>query len=345
MAVGPAVNTVTGEFIAICTLGSVLILQWVMSRLEMSVSEHRHVNEMLRVMYKELTILGIVAFVLFTIESFGGDIADDMKHQFEVIHITLFIIAVFYAALVIALVIFSIAIARSWMKTEIKYSHFKDWKKLKIEYRHLKAKLYLRKSQQNISKFVRFRKRCSNPCTMLRYSKLLNISRFLEQKLRLIMRYNLPRTFAYTFYLRKCKQHVFYELVEIPYSLWAVFAWAISLDLYLRSVSEGYKEAVTPEVLVISGSCVVLIGCMVLYIKIRKVYWSVVHSDSVRAQVDDKQLEESRSWDDFFRRMRAKLEIKRRHSAQRTNSERKQKRLFWFNRPALLIRIMQVLCS
>ena len=102
------------EGFAAATICFVLLLQALTSFIEKKLVRHKHAEDMLRMMYKELMILGIVALLLFVVESGGFHISPNTKHAIEVVHFTLFVVAVFYAVFVAALVALSLWISRHW---------------------------------------------------------------------------------------------------------------------------------------------------------------------------------------------------------------------------------------
>lgn len=87
--------------------------------------------------FRELTVLGIVAFCLYTLESSGAlqlDIND--KHTFEKVHNSLFHVALLYGCLVGAVYYASVRLSRSWATLEDRVERA-DWKQLKRRWQEL----------------------------------------------------------------------------------------------------------------------------------------------------------------------------------------------------------------
>jgi hypothetical protein len=43
-------------------------------------------------------------------------------------------------------------------------------------------------------------------------------------------------------YLKKCKQHVFLELVELSENVWVILGFVLIVDLYVRGVDATYTS-------------------------------------------------------------------------------------------------------
>lgn len=74
------------EIILIGTLGLVLLLQFLTHVLQHATRNHRHMSDILNMMFRELMILGVVAFTLFLVTEYGASISAEDKHLFEKIH-------------------------------------------------------------------------------------------------------------------------------------------------------------------------------------------------------------------------------------------------------------------
>jgi hypothetical protein len=56
--------TVTGQVISILTILALIFLDFAMERLEDAAAGHKHGQALLRAAYKELTVLGLVSFLM-----------------------------------------------------------------------------------------------------------------------------------------------------------------------------------------------------------------------------------------------------------------------------------------
>lgn len=70
-------------------------------------------------------------------------------------------------------------------------------------------------------------------------------------------------------YLKKCKQHVFLELVEIHSSMWAVMAWVVIVDLYFRGLFPHYAGSNDPTWLLTGVNVLVMILAVAIYWHVR----------------------------------------------------------------------------
>lgn len=61
---GDASLTVTGQVISILTILALIFLDFAMERLEDAAAGHKHGQALLRAAYKELTVLGMVSFLM-----------------------------------------------------------------------------------------------------------------------------------------------------------------------------------------------------------------------------------------------------------------------------------------
>lgn len=103
---------VLAEIVSVLTIALVLVIQAATGAIESRLKRHKHAEDMLRMMYKELMILGMVAFALYIFETAIGLDLSEAKHEFEAVHVTLFVVAVFYAIFCFVLVRFSISMSK-----------------------------------------------------------------------------------------------------------------------------------------------------------------------------------------------------------------------------------------
>jgi hypothetical protein len=189
----------------------------------------------------------------------------------QAVHLTLFFVAIVHAVTVVLLVLLSVRISKHWEGIESRdFLHWRDAKERKIE---LSAQL---------SRTPWWLKAlCCTIRESLEYNRLLELVRFHELKWRFLRSNHLPPHFHFTSYLRKAKQHVFRDLGILPSGLWAVLAAVLLVDLLLRSSSTEYALAISLNLAVPVVAFLVVLGCSVVLVKIRFVYWSIMHSDVV----------------------------------------------------------------
>jgi len=204
---------------------------------------------------------------------------------------TLFLVAIVHALMVVVLVFLSMRISKRWERIEA--YDFRHWREAK------EAKLEL--STRMSSRPCLARLLCGWSDS-IEYSRLLELVRFHELKWRFLRNNHLPPHFHFTSYLRKAKQHVFRDLGSLPAGLWATLAAVLLLDLLLRSASKGYGRGVSLVVAVPVVSAAVLAGCVALFLKVRAVYWAIMHSQVV--EIDAKVALNASSWGMVERRLR-----------------------------------------
>lgn len=341
-------NAASGEVIAVATIGCVLLLQYATHLLDNKVEGHKHSAELVAMMYKELMILGVVAFGIFAIEQAGFHISLTAKHNFEIIHMSLFIVAVLYALLVVVLLILSRRLFRKWNDTEaLEFAHYQavvdEKNRLKEELKPLSAcsRVFCARSASS------------------RYLVLLAVVRYHELRLRFIADNELKEDFKFAGYLRKCAQHVFLELIEIHESGWVFFVVGVSIDLYFRGMLESYEDGVDISVLLIGMCIVVSVAAFVLFAKMQVAYYTMIHSQVVTMDNDVKDT--AASWHDMKKAVRKRskrrltVRLDRRAPIVREVSSHNlrlpaeeivqvhQLQLFWMLAPELILRMVQLL--
>ncbi|KAA0167467.1 hypothetical protein FNF31_00906 [Cafeteria roenbergensis] len=277
------VSVNTTEILAIFTVVVILLLQYGLSAIRRLTERHRHLEQMIEHTYAELAVVGIVAFLLFVIDMTTDGISPTQRHSFETVHMTLFLVAIVHAIVVVTLVFLSMRISKRWERIEA--HDFRHWREAKEEKFALSARI------------------ASRPCLLrvfcgaadaLQYSLLLELVRFHELKWRFLRNNHLPPHFHFTAYLRKAKQHIFRDLGSLPAGLWAALAAILLVDLLVRSNSPVYSEGVSLVVAVPLACGVVLLGCVALFIKVRAVYWAIMHSQVV--EIDADVARDASSW-------------------------------------------------
>ena len=111
---GEAEDWVSGQVIAILTIFGLVGVQAAFTKLEEAVEQHKHIQAMLRHGYRELMIMGLIAFIMFVIEKSGAIKNEEALGQFESVHIMLFLLAICFVLLVLALVLLSLHMSSYW---------------------------------------------------------------------------------------------------------------------------------------------------------------------------------------------------------------------------------------
>ncbi|CAN0101115.1 unnamed protein product [Sphacelaria rigidula] len=129
----------------ICTVGGVLFFNAITRQLEAYAHGNKQTKELLESVYRELSVLGIVAFVIWSIQSSSYLALEySVKHFFEVIHMTLFLAAIFHSFFVVLVSLYSKQVSKRWDVYED--DEMKRYKELKQQHRRTAQALGLRHS-------------------------------------------------------------------------------------------------------------------------------------------------------------------------------------------------------
>eukprot|EP00164_Ancoracysta_twista_P007844 GFYU01011220.1.p1 GENE.GFYU01011220.1~~GFYU01011220.1.p1 ORF type:complete len:866 (-),score=275.98 GFYU01011220.1:39-2636(-) len=259
-----------GETIAICLIAFTLIVEIGLHSLEDKLRRHRHLTQMLHLTYRELTILGIIAFSLFLIEIGGGGITPDEKHTFETIHIAVFLVTILYLLTVVMLMANSIVISRKWNRFEEK--EFSQWIKYKKEFDDLRA-------QRAQMSWLGFH---VNIPFYRHYQNILEHVRFHDLRCHFLISNHLDNHFNFASYLKKCKQHVFLELVEIHWSVWLFISTILFLEMFVRNITGGWKYSTdSAQTLFIVVAAILTTGPFIVWVKLKRIMSEIMHSDLI----------------------------------------------------------------
>jgi hypothetical protein len=296
--------------ILVGTIGMVLVIQTAFRGLENSVKRKKHSREIMNSMFKELAILGLVAFILFAIDGSGlFDIDANSSHFFEIIHMGLFLVSVLYAVFIGAVVLLSKQVGRQWQIYEdLEFRRYRD---LKRQYLLLSEKLGADVNDvPALSKHVLMAIR--HPRLWNRWRELAQHVSFHELRTHFIVSNHIPENFHFVTYLKKCKQHVTLDLVEIGEGAWATLAVAISIDLYIKSLSNANND-INILTLCVVMSLWVIFSSLLVYYKVANIFNALVHSEFIK-------LDGQRSQASFLSNQRS---------------------FFWFGRPHLITKFLQ----
>ena len=306
--------------IGVLTILGVLLIQYGTHALDKAIETKKSMREIVSMMYRELMILGVVAFGLFVIESSEiVHISDDDKHVFEEVHLTLFLVAVIYGLMIVAVVKFSYQTDRVWNHYESLQTVTGQWQEIRENFERLAEEVGVTGEESfallpTICRFVR------RPWSWMNYKRLLEHVRFHELRQHFIRANHMPRNFAFAGYLKKCKQHVLLELVEVHSGAWVIIAWLLSLDLFLWGLDGAFLTLDLPYAMCLL-SAVSIFFCAVIYAKIDYIYWCLLHSEFIHFDVNRGSL------DQFM------IASSRRRGHQES--------LFWLGNPSLLIDLLQ----
>lgn len=273
MAAG-TVSNILSEWLLVVLIVVTLIAENILHRIEHWIHErHHHLSPVVKVLYRELMILGIISFsfILYEVTSKPKGY---VVLSFEFAHLFIFLLAVFYTFVILSTMYTSLRLSARWKKME--RIDLVDYLYLKERYTRLKSRATRRSDapwRYVLWWFPNFMK-------LRRYLDLHDLMAFHDIRFQFIYYRNLPEHFRFSSFLRKIKSATFIELVEAHWSLSIIFLGVLFLDLSRRYISgvdsRSPKEESgldTVESAFIVGAAVVLaIFVQVLAIKIRKVY-------------------------------------------------------------------------
>lgn len=275
----------TAEWLIFSLVLFALVFENLLHRLERFIS-HRypHLQTVLRNLYRELMIMGIVSFG-FILYIFVEEPSDNILFTFEVAHIFIFLFAVFHAFVVTVTVLMSLQLSARWKRLErmdlVKYLDYKD------SYRKLNDRLQKHQSPlwQKLGWWI------PHPNRIFRYSKLHEIMAFHDLRYQFIYYRNLPHSFRFSKFLRKIKSATFIELVEINPVNWVIMLLIVLLDI-LR-IKYGFFTPIFEPIFLMVHAVLNAAFASVLSAKIHSIYYKLtINPATYYDQVDRRAIEE-----------------------------------------------------
>jgi len=263
---------------------------------------HRHffIREVLKTVYKELAILGIVEWMVWIVQKYwksGKDLyKSELGQTFTQIHWFLFFTAIVNATLCSILYrCCSWQTQRWWVKTEdLEINHYvelrEEFDKAQLERGHNlsddKQTLSLGKALKGIIRF------CRNPKKEHLYKRLLIQVRFHELRIRFINANKLPLTFKISEYLVKCEQEVLARIVKISMFVWLALVAIANLAyfslsmVYLRYSNSLDLSAEAATFFYCLCGFLVALGC-VIWLKVDWIFSQIIHKDFIIAKCEE----------------------------------------------------------
>ncbi|CAM9758661.1 unnamed protein product, partial [Chrysoparadoxa australica] len=212
--------------LVIITTAALLVFQMGFRKLDRMVKNKRYAREIVETLYRELSVLGLVAFVLFAFEAADLNTGSETaQHLFEWIHITLSVTAMLYAIFIGLIVLLSRQISRHWdVYEDLEVNRYRD---LCVQLESAAEQLGMPVGQP-LSLSHQIWVFLCHPLGWRRYRHLNKVVKYHELKTSFIASNHLPRNFRFATYLKKCMQHVSLELVEITEEAWVALAWIVA---------------------------------------------------------------------------------------------------------------------
>ncbi|KAL6067480.1 hypothetical protein QOT17_008880 [Balamuthia mandrillaris] len=174
-------------------------------------------------MFKELSILGIVSFFLFSL-TYSKVLPKHLQEGVEVVHITLFVSSLLYIILVGFLLVLSVV----WVR------------RFKVMEKKIKNGI---KEERKKTTWKRFKKSCSSKRAISR-----RIYTALRRKC--IETHGLTPEFNYYRYIRESLQRVVLATIEIDYKMWIlviIYAAIVDVEAVFWPFSNGHKADDKPS--------------------------------------------------------------------------------------------------
>lgn len=288
MAAGGTVSTTLSEWLLVALILFSLVIEAVLHRLEHWITHrHNHLVSVVRVLYRELMVLGLVSFIFICYELISKPNGTIIL-SFEFAHLFIFLFALFYTVIVLSSMVTSLRLSARWKKME----------RMDVV-NYLNAKNQYTVIRRDVLRFrspiARLFWWVPDVKKLIRYMNLHEIITFHDIRFQFIYYRNLPEDFRFSSFLRKIKSITYIELVESHWSHYVIFLIIIFVDLarrYLsKSSSSSYsatERAVTkPEsdatgqfnnlesAFVICAAIVLAICAQFLSAKVRQVYWEL----------------------------------------------------------------------
>ncbi len=260
------VKRYVAEWLIIAFVAFALLFEVVLHKLEHWVMHrHPHIQTMLRNIYRELMILGIISFC-FIMYIFTGEPGDDIKMTFEVAHVFIFLFACFHTFVVGLCIFLSLKLSKRWLSLE--RIDLVNYLELKEKYQRLNE----RREKHGNPLWRHLGWWFPSPVRYAQFSKLHEAISFHDVRYQFIYYRNLSRDFRFSKYLRKIKFATFVELVEIHPVCWLILIAFILLDLLRHEIGSNpnFEACFLIAHSVFNVVCITIIAR-----KIRRVYYKL----------------------------------------------------------------------
>lgn len=305
------VSTTLSEWLLVALIVFSLVFELGLHRVEHWVrSHHNHLVSVLRVLYRELMVLGLVSFS-FVVYTLTAKPNDDTKLSFEFAHIFIFLLAIFYTFVVLCTMFISLSLSARWKKMErMDLVHYLS---LKDKYSQIRATI--NHHQDTLWKALWW---FPNVRLLFRYLHMNEIMAFHDIRFQFIYFRNLPEDFRFSSFLRMIKSITFVDLVESHWSLWCIFLIVVLCDIFrrvvivkepafgskflLRAPADGPKNVKfgeTESIFIICIAIALTICTQILAFKIRYVYWRLTrhprtYYEGVQAEAVEEELRKAK---------------------------------------------------
>lgn len=273
------VNTKLSEWLVVILICFSLVVEFVLHRLEHWINRrHHHLQAVVKVLYRELMILGLVSFI-FVIYNTVNSLDPDVFISFEFAHMFIFLLAVFYTMVVLSTMFTSLRLSYRWKRIEqldlVKYLHQKE------KYTNIRLRIH----RHSGAPWRWFWWWFPNFRLLWTYTQLHEMMAFHDIRFQFIFYRNLPEHFRFSSFLRKIKSITFVDIVESHWSLSGTFLIIVLGDLLRRytvgSRAENGELDVVESAFIIAAAILLMIIVQVLAMKIRRIFWELTKNPRI----------------------------------------------------------------
>jgi len=306
----------------IFTLYLILLVEFIRHSIDHAAHGRPFFKAVLLMVYSELATLGIVEFVLFCVIKYAPDYNKPAKKKFADVHFALFFTAIFNALQYSLTSIFSTRFSNSmWVQTEqLELDHYVEIREEYERVNHIVNNLYTRYGKwiRNIILFV------SRPGLRRRYKSLRVQVRFHELRLHLLDSNNLPLSLKVSDYLKRSELAILIGLVHVSATAWVLLIGGLNLVYFVVGIIGYTTDQGSPATDKTSLMSKTMTGIFfAIDIGFIIVSWAL-----------------RRKMNRIFQTI---IKMKPTDTSDRKEGIERQKRLFWFGSPPLVIYMIQLM--
>jgi len=336
--------------VLVITLGMVLAIEVLRHQLDRAAKGNKFFHTVLELMYRELTTLGIVEFVIYLMHKYHENFNYQMEAIFVDVHFMLFYTAVFNAAYSCCVRILSgYRTDRSWVKLEnIDVDHYigirKEFDRLESELKSTGRNWQSSRLTANFSNSSEIRETtcCESfrevmqdlafkiryPLLSRRYNELFYLVRFHELRAHFLDSNNLPPKFHISPYLKRSLTSVLLDFVHISPAAWILLMATANLlyflsGMLLNATADSYEVEEFLMFIFFGMMAFFVVAAFVLFFKMKSIAYNILR---MKLTIRDDDKSRRKTWNQGI----APALASRGKSVD-------QVKLFWLGNPHLII--------
>ncbi|CAN0493614.1 unnamed protein product, partial [Ectocarpus sp. 12 AP-2014] len=254
------------------------------------------------------------------------------KHFFEQIHMALFLAALLHTFFVGVVALYARQINRRWDIFED--DEMRRYKDLKQQHRRTAQKLGIRHAdlKYGIGTWRAGWLTVRHPILFRRLSELSEHVGYHAIRAQFIKSNQLPKNFRFASYLTKCEQSVVLELAGVKEGVWVALILFVGAELFVKGILGKAESSEDVKPIFITGTIVVMLAAIAVHLKLRSIYYDMIRS--YQARQEKKKTQRNAGYplrrDDLMQFL-----------GPSTANTMRQKSLFWFSRPGLMLVTLQ----